>query len=135
MSIEVGDKVQYTPHQGHALDRDAFGDYPWVLGKKIGKFGKPGDLSTEVVTELQGKKLGEHLEEIRRAPDPAVAMRSLVYLRPRCHWSATVRAVHEEDGTVDIDVSHPNGSILHYDHVKVETTLTEPRSHHSCHKE
>lgn len=122
---EVGQKVNYVPDQAHALDRDANGNYPWVLG--FPRFTSAGKMEIE---ELAGHRIEEVLNAIRRHPNPAEERRKLTFIRPCKVWPATITAAHE-DGTVNLDIQGHNGGVtIHYEKVPyVEAGQARP---HSC---
>lgn len=107
--VKQGDRVLYVPHEDHHLDADRNGDPVWEFEHaRDGPGRRKGDTARRL-GRLSRDGGGTLLTEVGNHP-----VRPVRPLRP---WGATVRAAHE-DGTADLDVSHPNGcATLHYDRV------------------
>lgn len=123
--VSVGDRVEYVPSRAHAKERNAKGDFPWVLGYvHLRMIGNEPRQDIEVLSD---KRLEEVLLNVARHSDRATEVKRIVPVSPRCTWPAIVRAVHEDTGTVDIDVvAHwcesygcGNGVTLHCDGVRI----------------
>ena len=135
---QVGDTVEYLPHECHAFNCNSKNEYPYVIGLKQNphyevdpKTGK--QVVVEDIVELdEGHLHRAVLPQVRNAPNPGDQKNTLVPVRPRHPWPAVIRAVNG-DGTVDLDIaSNVGGGItLHYNRVQVDEGCRTP---HSCHK-
>jgi hypothetical protein len=126
----VGDVVTYAPHECHALDRDAQGDYPWVMlyDRRLVSNDERGNPIWEQ-EELKGERVDQVLDMIRRHPNPKEERKKLHLVRPQKMRRAVVAAVND-DGTCNLDVdSHNGGVTLHYQNVK----LDREKRPHTCH--
>jgi len=121
--MQVGDRVCYVPHQCHALESDASGEFPWVM-EYVHANGKK-----EV---LEGRRAHEVITALKRYPDPSEEFKKIRFLYPARTWTATVRGINDNN-TVNLDVQSNRGGVtLHYDNVLVDDVAKQP---HSCHKE
>jgi hypothetical protein len=121
--IQVGDRVLYVPHECHALEANANGEYPWEM-----EYTHPNGKKEILV----GERIPQVIAAIKRFPDPSEERKKLKFLYPCKTWSATVTAVHE-NGTVSLDVQSNNGGVtLQYDNIPLDEVQKNP---HTCHKE
>ena len=131
--MQVGDEVNYLPHECHAFDKDATnGERAWVFGRKHNKqvkqHGKQPSF-VEEVHELSDREAEDMIAFIGRCPDPAVARKELALVRPKAPWKAVVKAVNPDD-TVNLAVrSCVGGVTIHYDNVPVK----DVHAPHTCH--
>lgn len=138
-SVSVGQRMWYLPDRIHAFHQDPDGNFAWVVGRRRHTGRRdPTDPTKpeEVLEELVGKDLIEHLDIIKRAPDPSQLLSGLVLIRPSRPWPAQVRAVNS-DGTVNLDI-HCSTGTLHYDKVPVITgaasSISQPRICYPSHE-
>lgn len=136
--INVGEVVNYVPHECHAYNCDSNNHYPWVIGiKKPARYEvDPNTGQQELVQDVVELDEG-HLHRVvlpamNRAPNPRKAREDLVPLRPKKPWKAVITKVHP-DGSVDLDVDSNVGTgmiTLHYSKVKLGDLGTP----HTCHR-
>jgi hypothetical protein len=138
-NVHIGDTVHYVPHECHALEADARGEYPWRLGrddvvlkpKAVEVDGKMVERleHTHETEVLSGHRIGEYLSYLKRAVPGE--KRKLRRLEPLRTYPATVAAVHD-DGSVDLVIKHPrSGVTLEYVGVHLDHKAALP---HTCHK-
>lgn len=129
--MEIGELVGYVPSTAHALEPNALGDYPWVIGWKTGKLARNSSgESTEEIEELTGRRLQVIMETLRRQPAESADRQKIVLIKPNCCWDATVASLGV-DGTLNLDVKSTKGGVtLHYENVPIDETRLKP---HTCH--
>jgi hypothetical protein len=137
--LEVGDEVNYLPHECHAYNCNANNEYPWVIGERKNPHYEENpdtgekELVEDVVELDEGNFHRVVLPAINRSPDPKEARKRLVPLHPKKPWKAVVSNVNS-DGTVNLDVESNVGTgmtILHYVNVPLDEAK---KSHHTCHR-
>lgn len=116
---KVGDKVLYVPHVDHATNKVGVAgvspEYPWVFGQRVRYPDPQTGEQREHVKEITDTEVEKLLGIFARMNDPKTERdRTLVLIRPKAPWPATVSAVHD-DGTVTLDVASNQGGVtLHY---------------------
>lgn len=143
--MRKGDKVNYCPHMIHGIQPDHNGDRPWEYGRRLHSrdVRLPKHVKRDTITRggeefevevLDGNRLNQYIEFIKRHPNKDEESKNLIPLRPRVLWPAVVKQVND-DGTVNLSIHCvPTGAELHYDNVPVsDVSEVDVHAPHTCH--